>query len=116
MAADAVLLSGWNRPVPGREKMAVELLGESIAFWAAKQQQGKIASFAPYFLQAHGGDLNGFILVHGDPNQLAAIQQSDEFLDLTTRTIQNVEGFGIIGGWTGESLMKLTQLYSKYAK
>jgi hypothetical protein len=109
-----VLFLGWKRPVAGREKAAMELFGEGMGLWADLQKAGQIASFEPVLLAAHGGDLNGFILLRGDQAKLDAVRTSDRFMDLTTRAVILLEGFGVVPGWEGEGLMKQMQRYQKF--
>jgi len=112
MAADYVLFIGWNRPIPGREKAALELFREAVAFYSEQKASGQITSFEPVILSVHGGDLNGFILVKGEEAKLDALQRSDKFQDLTTKVDLNVQGVGVIRGWSGESLASQVQRYA----
>jgi hypothetical protein len=113
MAADYVLFIGWNRPIPGREKAARELFREAVAFYSEQKASGHITSFEPVILSVHGGDLNGFILVKGEEAKLDALQRSDKFQDdLTTKVDLNVQGVGVIRGWSGESLASQVQQYA----
>jgi len=111
MAADSVLLIGWNRPVAGREKAALELFTYSMGYWNELKSCGQIASFEPVLLTTHGGDLNGFILIKGEQAKLDALRNTDKFLDLITKVAINVDGVGVIAGWSGESLMNQMQRY-----
>jgi hypothetical protein len=113
MAADYVLFIGWNRAIPGREKAALELFREAQAFYGEQKASGQITSFESVILSAHGGDLNGFILVKGEQAKLDALQHSDKFQDLTTKVVLNVQGVGVIRGWSGESLTSQVQRYAK---
>jgi hypothetical protein len=112
MAADYVLFTGWNRAIPGREKAALELFRQALAYYGELKSSGQITSFEPVILGAHGGDLNGFILVKGEQAKLDAIQHSDKFQDLTTKVALNVHGVGVIRGWSGESLTSQMQRYA----
>jgi hypothetical protein len=112
MAADYVLFIGWNRAIPGREKAALELFREAVAFYGEQKASGQITSFDPVILSTHGGDLNGFILVKGEQAKLDALQHSDKFQDMTIKVALNVQGVGVIRGWSGESLMSQVQRYA----
>jgi hypothetical protein len=113
MAADNVLFIGWNRAIAGREKTALELFRSALGYFAEVKAAGQIASFEPLLLRAHGGDLNGFILIKGDAAKLDAVQHSEKFQDLITTVAVNVEGLGVIGGWSGEAMMNQVQRYAK---
>jgi hypothetical protein len=62
--ADRVLFIGWNRGVVGREKQAMDLFGRAMQFYSKLQADGRIESFDTVVLDAHGGDLNGFIMLN----------------------------------------------------
>jgi hypothetical protein len=65
--ANATLVIGWGPAVQGREQKALQVFSEAIQYYTRLQQQGQIDSFEPVALEPHGGDLNGFLLVGGDP-------------------------------------------------
>lgn len=112
--ADSVLFVGWSRARPGKEKEALEAFASSMAFWSTQVASGKIESFMPVLLDLHGGDLNGFVLVRGSAEKLAALKQSDDFRDLVVRADMSVAGIGIIDGWTGEGLQKEILRFQKH--
>ena len=85
---------------------------EAQAFYSEQKASGQITSFESVILSAHGGDLNGFILVKGEQAKLDALQHSDKFQDLTTKVVHNVQGVGLIRGWSGESLTSQVQRYA----
>jgi hypothetical protein len=105
MSDDALFL-GWGQVVRGREEKAVSVFNESIEYYAKLQQDGKLESFEPWFLQPHGGDLNGFIILRGEPAQLDEILRSPEFERLQARVGMIVDRLGIVPAVTGESLAR----------
>lgn len=105
MSDDALFL-GWGEVVRGRERKAVEVFNESIEYYSKLQQDGKLESFEPWFLAPHGGDLNGFILLRGEPDQLDEILRSPEFESLQTRVGMIVDRLGVVPAVTGESLAR----------
>jgi hypothetical protein len=104
--ASNVIFIGWNRPTPGNEQHANALFAEYMQYLGGLQASGRIAGFVPVFLDPHGGDLNGFVLLHGDPARVAELRASDEFDEWTTRAGLALDGLGIISGVTGEELTK----------
>jgi hypothetical protein len=112
MAADYVLFIGWNRAVAGREKAALELFRHALGYFAEVKASGQVGSFEPVLLEAHGGDLNGCILIKGEEAKLDTLQHSEKFQDLITKCSVNVEGMGVIRGWSGESMMNQVQRYA----
>ena len=111
--ANAVLFIGWNRPIPGREQQAMGSFQKGGEYWAKLQSEGKIESFEPVLLAAHGGDLNGFVLIKGDAEKLAALRQEDTFIEISTEAGYCLEGFGIISGLCGEGIADAFSRYSK---
>ena len=111
--ADAGLFVGFGNPVRGREGQAVELFNEAIGWYARLQEEGEIESFEPVFLEPHGGDLGGFILLKGEAEKLAAIRVSDEFIQLSIRTAIIVENFGVVGADLGGRLQKQIEYYTE---
>ena len=101
-----VLFYGWNRPIPGREKEAAALFQEFLQYLGRLQQEGALDSFEPVILAAHGGDLNGFILMRGEQEKLQGIQRSEEYEVFMTRGALNMDGGGLIVGVTGEGVME----------
>lgn len=47
---------GWNRAIPGRERISAEHFEEFVAYLRGLEKSGKIESFDVVFLNAHGGD------------------------------------------------------------
>ena len=100
------LLIGWGTVVRGREQKALQLFNESIQYYTRLQQQGTIESFEPVVLEAHGGDLQGFLLVRGDRDKLNALRTSEEFLHLTNRAELVLDNVGIVTAFIGEELQR----------
>ena len=84
--ANQALFIGWNRPARGREEQAMKLWGKSMEYYGKLQTEGRIESFEPVILTAHGGDLNGFFLIRGDADKLSEIRREDDFVNFTTHT------------------------------
>ena len=111
--ADRVLFIGWNRPAVGREQKAMQLWQKAMEYYNKLQTDGRIESFEPVLLTAHGGDLNGFVMLKGDAEKLAEIRREDNFIDLTFEAGYCLEGFGVIVGYVGEGL---TDAFSRWSK
>ena len=105
--AKGVLFIGWGPAVRGRERQAVKVFQEALAYHQRLQQSGRIDSFEPIALEPHGGDLEGFLLVKGDADKLARLRASDEFIALTTRAQLVVDNVGITGAFVGDGLQRL---------
>jgi hypothetical protein len=102
--ADHVLFVGWDRPVAGREARAVELYNALVHFLERQRLAGHVDSFEPVILSVHGGDLNGLVLIRGDKTKLGTLRASNEFIDIITQCAMNIQGFGVIDGFTGDGV------------
>ncbi len=111
--ADAGLFIGFGDPVRGRESQAVEIFNETLGYYGRLQEEGEIESFEPVFLEPHGGDLSGFILLRGDAEKLAALRVSDEFTQLTLRAGLCVESIGVVGADLAERLQRQMAFYTE---
>ena len=107
----AGLFIGWGEVVRGREVAAAELFPNRSATTSASQEQGAI-SFEPVFLEPHGGDLTGFILICGDAEKLAALRVSDEFTQLSIRVGLIVNNLGVVGADLGDRLQRQMEYYT----
>lgn len=103
MANDFVFI-GWNRPVPGREHEAAELFGQSMVFYESQKKAGNLASYEPFLLDPHGGELNGFVLLRGTRAKLDAILASDEFQAIIVKGMVYIADLGVIHGIAGEAV------------
>lgn len=111
--ADAGLFIGWGEVARGRETEAVELFNEYLAYYTRLQEEGEIDSFEPVFLEPHGGDLTGFVLVRGEAEKLAAIRVSDEFTQFSLRAGLVVDSFGVVGADLAERLQRQMAFYTE---
>jgi hypothetical protein len=102
--AEAGLFIGWGQAVRGREAKAVQVFEEGLEFWRGQQASGAIESFEIVFLGPHGGDLNGFLLVRGTHEQIAAVRANDEFQRVNARAAAVVDGLGIIDATVGDGI------------
>ena len=111
--ADYVLFLGWNRVVAGRERQAMKLWQKIMEYNTGLQSEGKIESFEPVILAAHGGDLNGFIMIKGDAEKLAKVRADDVFGDLAVEANYCLDKFGIVMGFIGDSIIDQMSRWSK---
>jgi hypothetical protein len=111
--ADAGLFIGWGEVVRGRETEALEVFNETLAYYGRLQEEGTIENFEPVFLEPHGGDLSGFILIRGDAEKLASLRVSEEFSQLAIRVGMIVENFGIVGADLAERLQRQMAFYTE---
>ena len=111
--ADSALFIGWNRSVAGREQQAMNLFMNVMEYYGQLQGEGRIESFEPVILAAHGGDLNGFVLIRGDEAKLDEIRREEAFLNNVIEANFCLEGFGVIPGYIGDGVTKVFSLWAK---
>ena len=107
-----VMLFGWNRSVPGREKVSAQHFEEFVKYLGAQQQKGAIQTFDVVFLDPHGGDLNGFFLIKGDSAKLDALVSTSEWISHITRAALHLDGSGVIRGVTGDEIIGRMALWT----
>ena len=104
--ADAALFIGWGQVVRGREKRALQVFNESVEYWGGLQGDGKIEDFEVVILTPHGGDLQGFALLRGSEDQVAALRADEEFQRRVTRADLIIESQGVVDAAIGEGLAR----------
>jgi hypothetical protein len=103
---------GWNRSLPGRERLSAEHFQAFVQYLAGLQQGGSIAGFEPVFLEPHGGDLNGFFLIRGEPAKLDALLASDGWVTHMTRATLHLDGSGVVRGLMGDLVQQRMALWT----
>ena len=110
--ADSGILVGWDRVAPGEDVAAVELWAEMSVYLTQLHAEGVIDQFEPVLLGAHGGDLNGFILIRGEPEKLSRLRNSDAFQRLVVRANKRLLGFRVLRAHFGAEVQKLMRIYA----
>ncbi len=96
------LIFKWGTAVRGRESKAIEVFGESVGFWDDMAKNHRIDGHYPYFSTVRAA---GIWLIHGELEDLMAIQSETDYQRLTSRVMQVVEDYSAeihIGGSPGE--------------
>jgi len=106
------LMFGWNRSIPGREKLSAQHFEDFVGYLTAQQQKKAIDGFDVVFLDGHGGDLNGCFLIKADPAKLQAFAASEEWIKHMMRAALHLEGSGAIRGVTGNAVMDRMKLWT----
>lgn len=107
------LIIGWNRAVVNREVAAAECFATTVAYYEKLQKTGKITSFEPFFLQAHGGDFNGFFVLKGTNANLDWVRTDEEFVDNLTRAQHCLTNVGVIPAYTGNTIQDMMARWTK---
>jgi hypothetical protein len=113
--AGNVIFFAWNRPIPGREQISSAHFDDLVAYLGAQAEEGVIQGFEVVFLDSHGGDMNGFFLIRGEPANLSAMKLSEEWVEHMTRASLHLQGAGAVGGVTGDLMMGRMELWRKHA-
>jgi len=114
--ADAALFIGWGEVVGGREQKALQVFGETLEYYTRLQQQGDVDSFEAFYLEPHGGDLSGFLLLRGDIEKLNRVRYSEEFQRLNNRAVQVVQSLGVVAAFTGQELQRIFEDFGAQAQ
>jgi hypothetical protein len=115
VAGEALFL-GWGQVVRGREQFALQVFGEAVSYYGKLQDEGQIDSFEAYLLDPHGGDLNGFFLIHGERSALDAVRSSEEFHRLLVRAGSVINNLGLVGAYGGDALGQQMALFGEMAQ
>ena len=110
--ASSVILFGWNRSIPGREKVSAGHFDEFVKYLGGLQQKGEIQTFDIVFLDTHGGDLNGFFLIKAESAKLDTLVSTTDWITHITRASLHLEGSGVIRGVTGDEIMKRMAIWT----
>jgi len=111
--ADRAMFVGFGQPVRGREERAVEVFGEFVGMFGRMQGDGRIEGMDVTLLDPHGGDLNGFFMVHGSEEQCSALSMDEEFRRACIDATLIVENFGVVPAATGEAVGEEMAWYSE---
>jgi hypothetical protein len=111
--ADSGLFIGWGKVVRGREGPAVDSFNDTVAFLGQLQGDGRIDDFELCFLDPHGGDLDGFMLLRGSAEQIDAIRRDDEFQRIIQRADLFVDNLGVVGASLGERIARQMAVYQE---
>jgi hypothetical protein len=111
--ANAVLFIGWNRPHVGHEKEAYGFLtSEGLAY--LEKQKGKFFDrIEMVALTAHGGDLNGCILLFGERAKLDELRRTDEFEGFSMQMGMKFDRYGVVPGLTIDGIREVMKRNEK---
>jgi hypothetical protein len=113
MVQSNAILFGWNTVVVGRESIAGELFAHTVNFFEKLKTTNLLESYETVFVNAHGGDLNGFFLLKGTHVQLDTLKSSDEFIDITLRAGMCLTNVGVIDSFVGPVINDMMSRWMK---
>lgn len=103
---DTALFVGWGKTYPGREEFALKHYEEFVGILEELKREHMIDRFEPVLLAPHGGELDGFVLVYGEPEKLAMLRNREDLRDLQLRATLDHATFGVIEAFVGEAVAK----------
>jgi hypothetical protein len=110
--ADRVLVMSWGEPVRGREERALEVFNDVVGLAGRMQQDGRIESFNVVFLGPNS-DMSGYMQINGSAEQIAALQENEEFQRTTVDASLIVENLRHTTGYTNEGVAQQMALYQE---
>lgn len=113
MQSNAVFFA-WNRSIPGREALSAAHFEEFVAYLNGLQDEAEISEWIPVFLEPHGGDLNGFFFIQGDPGQLDALLATAGWITHMTRAQLHLEGSGAVRATVGDTALERMKLWTSH--
>jgi hypothetical protein len=108
--ADRALFMSWGTVVRGREERALEVFNEVVGLYGRLEQEGGIESFDVVLLQPAPG-VRGYVTVHGTGEQLAALQENEEWQRAMIDSELVVDDFTIVAGYANEGVARQIGLY-----
>jgi hypothetical protein len=111
VASNAIFF-GWNRSIPGREQLSAQHFQEFVQYLGGLEKAGRIASFEPFFLDAHGGDMNGGFLIRGEPSKLDAVVASTEWITHMMRAQLHLQSAGAVRAVSGPAVGERMALFT----
>ena len=95
---------------------ALANFNDVVGYYGKAQQEGRIESFDVCLLDPHGGDLGGFMMLHGTQAQLDAFSQDEEFRRLLVAGSLIVDRIGVVGAAVGEGIAREMAVYTSEAE
>lgn len=99
---ETALFVGWGGVYPGREHHALEGYHEWIKILEELKGKSEIEDFLTVALGPHGGELDGFTLVFGDPVKLMQITEREDVHKLQLLAEREFAKFSMIPAVVGE--------------
>lgn len=99
-----VVAFAWNRSLPGREPMSLQHFKDFSEWLQGEQRNGRVQSFLPVLFEPHGGDVQGFFLIQGEPAKLAELMDTPQWIEHQTRAELHLDGLAVMRGVTGPAL------------
>lgn len=107
------LFVGWGALYPGREHLALEGFHEWVTILDELKQKGEIEDYLTVTLGPHGGELDGFTLVFGDPIKLMQITEREDMRKLRLLATREFAKFSMIPAVFGKQVEEEFKFYEE---
>ena len=111
--ANRIIFNSWERPTPGKEQKAMQLWPRFIEFIGFLKATERIENFEAALLARHGGDMNGFIMIKLDADQLVDLVNDDTWLDLNIAASDCLDHYASRPGYIGDGFEDIMTRYGK---
>jgi len=111
--ATAILFIGWNRPHIGKEEEAFGFLTKEGGEYLRKQQGSAFERMEMIGLTAHGGDLNGAVILFGERDKLDALRRTDAFEAFSMKMGSLFDRYGVVPGVNFEGIQAVMKRREK---
>lgn len=109
--ADRVMIISWGQTVRGREKHALEVFDEAIAYYREIADAGSIESFDTMLLEPNGF-MDGCFVLRGSHAQLDALAEDMRFRKLMVDAGLIVDDLRTTRGFTAGGVEETMPLYA----
>jgi hypothetical protein len=107
------LVFGWDRPIPGREKLSAAHFNDLVAYLEGKKKTQDIASYDILILSPYGASFNGCFLIRADNAKLDTLIASPEWVQHIIRATLHLEGVISTRAATGNMVMERMEMWAK---
>jgi hypothetical protein len=108
--ADRVIFCSFKKPVPGREAASIASFRDAVAYCQRLQDAGQIESHDEVLLD-FTAELQGFMLIKGQGEQLMRIVMDPEWQQIGLRANACTDAFSMVGGTTGEGVAAMMDAF-----
>ena len=98
---ETALFVGWGGTFPGREHAALAGFHEWIRILEESKAKGEIEDFLNVSLGPHGGELDGFTLVFGEPMKLMQLSEREDIRRMQIAANREFARFVVVQASTG---------------
>jgi hypothetical protein len=113
MARDMAIVTTWGNAIPGREAKALEVLMESLGFWANRAAEGKCSEPEVFIADDASG---GILIIKGTADALREIAESDEGQKVLEKAQLIVSDLKSHWYYTGDAeVQRSTSMYAQAA-